>query len=271
MIRRPPRSTLSSSSAASDVYKRQVNISFRLGSIHQLIILGLDNLQIVASHNNRDTTLYEQMMVATTAIYVFVCLCILVSTVLIPVLQNSIDKHAVKKFLTKQGCVFTQGTGLYLDPLSIAANHEAIIAPDVGSRATRKYLLDTSDIPEYERGLLCTPPPDALGLESDDMELLDMDELKFATSTTGDIITPTNKNKSHYNNNQQTTVTAAATKTADRDNNSDAGTPTTSPEEEGSAPPPPLALSDTSSVRSDDLADILAAAESFSPETSIEL
>lgn len=236
-----------------------VNISFRLGSIHQLIILGLDNLQIVASHKNQDKSVYEQMMVATTATYVLICLGILLSTVLLPVLQNSIDKHAVKKFLTKQGCVFTQGTGLYLDPLSIAANHEAIVAPDVGSCA-RKYLLDPSDPPEYERGLLSTPHPGALGLESDDMELLDMDELKLATSINGNIISSKNNNKRQ--------ATAAKKVAADRKN--DASTPTTSPVE-ASIPPPPLALSDTSSVRSDDLADILAGAEGLSPEASIEL
>src|SRR5674536_38454 len=35
MIRRPPRSTLSSSSAASDVYKRQVMV-LRIGRLHQI-------------------------------------------------------------------------------------------------------------------------------------------------------------------------------------------------------------------------------------------
>src|SRR5664280_3751806 len=41
MIRRPPRSTLSSSSAASDVYKRQLQIVPLLAGHPELITLGL--------------------------------------------------------------------------------------------------------------------------------------------------------------------------------------------------------------------------------------
>src|SRR5664280_3898072 len=37
MIRRPPRSTLSSSSAASDVYKRQGDVIRHLGGLHRFV------------------------------------------------------------------------------------------------------------------------------------------------------------------------------------------------------------------------------------------
>ena len=44
MIRRPPRSTLSSSSAASDVYKRQSKYSFHDMSIHEPVTVQRDEL-----------------------------------------------------------------------------------------------------------------------------------------------------------------------------------------------------------------------------------
>src|SRR5664279_4886348 len=58
MIRRPPRSTLSSSSAASDVYKRQVIVPvFKLAKLAQLYTERLTQLGIVLTSRLNTTRL----------------------------------------------------------------------------------------------------------------------------------------------------------------------------------------------------------------------
>eukprot|EP00658_Telonema_sp_P-2_P056750 TRINITY_DN451_c0_g1_i3.p1 TRINITY_DN451_c0_g1~~TRINITY_DN451_c0_g1_i3.p1 ORF type:complete len:127 (+),score=21.37 TRINITY_DN451_c0_g1_i3:108-488(+) len=60
MIRRPPRSTLSSSSAASDVYKRQVVVDGGLGEHGVVLHLGLaDGGHVVGENNELGATLAE--------------------------------------------------------------------------------------------------------------------------------------------------------------------------------------------------------------------
>src|SRR5665648_141780 len=50
MIRRPPRSTLSSSSAASDVYKRQIQSFLVLLELNWLFDLGFDTAQLASMY-----------------------------------------------------------------------------------------------------------------------------------------------------------------------------------------------------------------------------
>eukprot|EP00658_Telonema_sp_P-2_P080208 TRINITY_DN7938_c0_g1_i13.p1 TRINITY_DN7938_c0_g1~~TRINITY_DN7938_c0_g1_i13.p1 ORF type:complete len:107 (+),score=4.46 TRINITY_DN7938_c0_g1_i13:109-429(+) len=67
MIRRPPRSTLSSSSAASDVYKRQVLNVFGLeidrtistGQLHALLHFHIQPIDVVVFHGSQGKPGFE--------------------------------------------------------------------------------------------------------------------------------------------------------------------------------------------------------------------
>jgi len=93
-----------------------VDLLMRIGSAHQLMILGIQAFNSIALAQNRDSTNLENAMTATTAIYVLCCIGVFVALSVYPNVKGALLEKKQRETLLKFGLCATGLSGLYLLP-----------------------------------------------------------------------------------------------------------------------------------------------------------
>jgi hypothetical protein len=89
-------------------------MTLRAASVHQLLVLGLQNVDLVTQFDSSITI--SMGLIGVTLTYVAFSIIVFLATVAFPIFVTRTDKSTIRKFLNKRGFDFSSGISLYLEP-----------------------------------------------------------------------------------------------------------------------------------------------------------
>ena len=115
-----------------------VDMMYKLGSVHQMLFLGLQNLDTYFRYNHGSSGGISASLVATTLIYLVICaICVLWSKVA-PIVLSVYDHECIGKLLEELGLQYSANTSLYIIPhlsaRSVAAETSEEVNPLAAGR-----------------------------------------------------------------------------------------------------------------------------------------
>lgn len=101
----------------------------RAASVHQLAILGLQNMDLVAQNTGRGSL--ATVMVIVTSLYIVFSSTVFISTVAWPLLEAALSKRRLKNILRRHGFDYSGAVAQYLDPTVgfVERNRAGVVAP----------------------------------------------------------------------------------------------------------------------------------------------
>eukprot|EP00658_Telonema_sp_P-2_P038389 TRINITY_DN2755_c0_g1_i1.p1 TRINITY_DN2755_c0_g1~~TRINITY_DN2755_c0_g1_i1.p1 ORF type:complete len:540 (-),score=82.47 TRINITY_DN2755_c0_g1_i1:326-1852(-) len=88
--------------------------TLRAASVHQLLVLGLQNVDLVTQFDSSITV--SMGLVGVTLVYITFSIIVFFATVALPIVATRTDKSTIRKFLNEHGFDYSSGISLYLVP-----------------------------------------------------------------------------------------------------------------------------------------------------------
>eukprot|EP00658_Telonema_sp_P-2_P043685 TRINITY_DN3158_c0_g4_i10.p1 TRINITY_DN3158_c0_g4~~TRINITY_DN3158_c0_g4_i10.p1 ORF type:complete len:651 (-),score=172.97 TRINITY_DN3158_c0_g4_i10:521-2473(-) len=108
-------------------------MTLRAASVHQLLVLGLQNVDLVTQFDSSITI--SMGLIGVTLSYVAFSIIVFLATVAFPIFATRTDKSTIQKFLNKRGFDYSSGISLYLEP----GGGNATKDNGSGSSGTRRF------------------------------------------------------------------------------------------------------------------------------------
>eukprot|EP00657_Telonema_sp_P-1_P001942 TRINITY_DN1472_c0_g1_i3.p1 TRINITY_DN1472_c0_g1~~TRINITY_DN1472_c0_g1_i3.p1 ORF type:complete len:464 (+),score=180.38 TRINITY_DN1472_c0_g1_i3:152-1543(+) len=123
-------------------------LTLRAASVHQLLVLGLQNIDLVARNDINESI--ANYLIAVTLIYVLFSVVVFVATVILPTIAARRQHVGVLKFLNKHGFDYSKAISLWLEPFEATDINSRVENGSV-TKEPSDFFDPNSDVPRERR------------------------------------------------------------------------------------------------------------------------